>query len=244
MIPDVFMIAYDEPYAARHFARLRAAAPTARLIEGVTGIREAYRACAVAAATPYFFAVDADNFVVEGFDFALPFEPKPFEIVIWFARNPVNGLTYGHGGIKLYPTDLVRRSNRGQGVDVATSWAPRTQFLSVVASEHRFNAGPAETWRAAFREGVSLSRNLAVAKTKAVLQHRLDTWCMVGEAAPFGRWSIAGARDGRSFATEFARDPQRLKLIKDFTWLREEFARRYGLSPDTSPDGGPAPTTA
>ena len=151
--------------------------------------------------------------------------------MIWFARNPVNGLTYGHGGIKLYPTDLVRRSNR-PGVDVATSWAPRTQFLSVVASEHRFNAGPAETWRAAFREGVSLSRNLAVAKTKAVLQHRLDTWCMVGGSGAIcplvHRRRVTAARDGirpRPAATE---------TDQGFYLAAEEFARRYGLSPDTS----------
>ena len=239
---DVFMVAYDEPDAAAHFARLQAMRPAARLIEGVAGIRAAYRACADAARTPFFFAVDADNYMLDGFDFDLAFQPKPYEVCIWHARNPVNGLVYAHGGLKLYPTEVLRRSSRGQSLDIVTSWAPATRYLTEVASEHRYNSGPFTTWRTALREAAKLARDLQAGNGGKTLQHRLDTWCTVGADAPFGRWSIAGASDGRALAAQFATNREALKRINDYDWLRQDFSRRYGeAAADMGPQSDPVP---
>jgi hypothetical protein len=237
---DVFMIAYDEPDAAANFARLQTVRPAARLIAGVTGIRAAYRACADVAQTPFFFAVDGDNFMLDGFDFGLTFQPKPYETCIWHARNPVNGLVYAHGGIKLYSTEVLRRSSRGQSIDIVTSWAPVTRYLTQVASEHRYNSGPFTTWRTAFREAAKLVRDLEIGNGGPTLRHRLDTWCGAGADAPFGRWSIAGARDGRAFAAPLAKNQEALKRINAYDWLREDFVRRYGeAAADLGPGSGP-----
>src|SRR5262249_5054336 len=103
---DVFMIAYRERNAAENWARLQSLVPAARLVQGVQGIFAAYSACASAARTPWFFAVDADNWVLDGFDFSVPFEPEPDEVATWAASNSFNNLHYGHGGIKLLPRRL------------------------------------------------------------------------------------------------------------------------------------------
>lgn len=156
--PDVFMIANDEPNAEANWARLRRLQPDARLVHGKTGIYAAFRACAIQARSPLLLAVDADNHVLDGFDFATPIRPAPNELLVWWARNPINGLTYGHGGIKLFATDLFRRFNSTTFIDVSTSIATRTRTINQVASEHRFNTSPYKTWSSAFRECAKLAQ--------------------------------------------------------------------------------------
>ena len=160
MSPDIFMLAYREPNAAENWARLQAAVPQdrapPRLVENIPGLFAAHAACARMSTTPWFFLVDADNWILDGFDFALPFRPATDEVAIWGATNAFNPLYYGHGGIKLLHTALfengeVQPSAEG-GLDLSRSLAPQNRFIDLKASEHRFNTSPYGTWAAVFRE--------------------------------------------------------------------------------------------
>jgi hypothetical protein len=234
------MLVFGEPNAAENWARLQAMAPRARRIEGVPGLLESYKLCAAAAAGPWFFVVDADNWMLDGFDFAVPFQPDDDEIATWAAVNPVNGLYYGHGGIKLFPAALFAvPPRRDLGLDFCLTLASRNRWIDVRASEHRFNTGPNAAWSAAFRECVKLAVGTTRGgfKARARARHRLEVWCSLGESAPFGPWCLRGAREGRAYGLQFCRDPERLLRINDYAWMQQQFraqhVRKIAIPPRT-----------
>jgi hypothetical protein len=228
---DIFMIAFGEANAAENWQRLKAVAPEARLIDGVSGTFACYAACAKAARTPYFFTVDADNWILDGFRFEAAFEPDPGEIASWAATNPINGVSYGHGSIKLFPTALFPGAEqRDLGLDFVLTLGARNRFVTVPASEHRFNTDPHSTWATAFRESVKLviASTTGGRRQRAAPRRWLETWCNQGEAAPFGRWCIQGAREGRSFGIKYRGDSKVLQQINDYAWMRRLFVHLHG----------------
>jgi len=225
---DIFMIAYGEPNAAENWARLRAIAPEAKLIENVKGIIACYAACATASSTSHFFAVDADNWICDGFRFEVQFEPAEDEIALWVAENPVNGLRYAHGGIKLIPALLMKTAQLNGHVDFSTS-VTRNRYTEVCASEHRFNGDAYSTWAGAFRECAKLAIGTTIgnAQSRALADRRLTAWCTRGGDAKFGAWCLRGAREGRRYGLEHSRDLAGLQQINDFDWLRARFRAKH-----------------
>jgi hypothetical protein len=235
MLPDIFMLAHREPNAAENWARLQAIAPTdrpaPRLVENIPGLFAAHAACARLSTTPWFFLVDADSWILDGFDFALPFQPAADEIAVWGATNAFNHLYYGHGGIKLLPVALFEQEpEEPEGsLDFFVTLAPRNRFVDVKASEHRFNTSPYGTWAAVFRECVKLaaaaSRNGP--RRRAAARTRLEHWLKPRPDAPFAQWCRLGAEDGVRYGREFCRDESELLRINDFAWLRATFRARH-----------------
>jgi hypothetical protein len=210
---DVFMIKFDEEGADAHWARLRAIAPHAILIEGVSGIRAAHAECARRASTSHFFVVDADNWLLDRFSFKLTFQPRDDEVAVWRAKNPINGLVYGHGGIKLLATEAFCgvKHVKEPSVDVATSLTHRYRKIPVLASEHRFNTTPLLTWRSAFRECAKLA---TYSGREAAL--RLAAWCSIVNAARHSTWCLQGACDGRDYGRKNIGSPE--KLVYRAVW--------------------------
>lgn len=224
---DIFMLAFGEPNLEENWARLQTVAARAQRIQGIPGILESYRLCATASTTPWFFVVDADNWMLDGFDFSVPFEPREDEVATWAATNPINGLYYGHGGIKLFPVSLFDRPPRHTlGLDYPVDLAPRRRWLDVRASEHRFNTDPYATWSAAFRECVKL----AAASTRngdTIARRRIEVWCRNGAEATFGIWCLRGARQGTTYGLKHRDDLEKLLLINDYAWMRQQFRAQH-----------------
>jgi hypothetical protein len=222
---DVFMIKFDEEGADAHWARLRAIAPHAILIEGVSGIRAAHAECARRASTSHFFVVDADNWLLDRFSFKLTFQPRDDEVAVWRAKNPINGLVYGHGGIKLLATEAFCgvKHVKEPSVDVATSLTHRYRKIPVLASEHRFNTTPLLTWRSAFRECAKLA---TYSGREAAL--RLAAWCSIVNAARHSTWCLQGACDGRDYGRKNIGSPEKMNLVNDYRWLQSWFIEQYG----------------
>ena len=233
MTPDIFFVSADEPDADRNWSRIQRVAPRARRIREQPSIRAAYLACAEASRTPHFFMVDGDNWLLDGFTFALDAVPRLVEVAVWRARNPVNGLVYGNGGIKLLPAAAVREALSGGGIDVGTSIGSGHRKVDVVASEHRFNTSAFAAWRTAFRECVKLSADLIRDGDRTIAAARLDIWCADGSVDPapaYAEQCVAGARDGRAFGQRFAGQAEALARINDYAWLRRMWeARREGV---------------
>jgi len=233
---DIFMLAHGEPNAAENWDRLKAMVPkhlpAPRLVENIPGLFAAHLACARLATTPWFFLVDADNWILDGFDFAVPFQPAPDEFAIWGATNAFNHLYYGHGGIKLLSValfeDPTTQREAENGLDFFLSFAPRNRFVDVKASEHRFATSPYGTWACVFRECVKLgvAATGGSLKGRAVARYRLKHWINANPDAPFAAWCRLGAEDGVRYAREFRRNETELRRINDFHWLRAAFARR------------------
>ena len=193
-------------------------------IRGVDGRTAAYQAAAHASETPWFFAVFAKLEVVGNsfpwYDWRPDYwqEPKHY---IFNARNPVNGLEYGHQGMIAYNKRMVLENNN-PGIDFTLSQPHESvPLLSGVA---RFNQDPWMTWRTAFREVVKL---MHFNETQPTLEtaDRLNTWLTqaIGE---YAEWCLRGARDAAEYYREVDGEYDQLMLSFDWPWLRTRFNQR------------------
>jgi hypothetical protein len=192
-------------------------------IRGVNGRTAAYQAAACASTTPWFFAVFAKLEVAGGsfpwYDWQPDYwqEPKHY---IFNARNPVNGLEYGHQGMIAYNKKLVL-ANNAPGIDFTLSQPHESvPLLSGVA---RFNQDPWVTWRTAFREVIKLKHFMSTQPTIET-DYRLNTWLTVA-SGDFAEWCLRGAADAVDYYTEVNGDYDKLMLSFDWPWLRERFNR-------------------
>jgi hypothetical protein len=194
-------------------------------IRGINGRVAAYQAAARASSTPWFFAVFA-KLEVEGNTFPwsewqpdLWQQPKHY---IFNARNPVNGLEYGHQGMIAYNKKMVLENNT-PGIDFTLSQPHESvPLLSGVA---RFNQDPWTTWRTAFREVAKLKYFMATEPTLET-EYRLDTWLTVANG-DFAEWCLLGAADAVVYYNEVDGNLDKLMLSFEWAWLRERFNALY-----------------
>ncbi|MEN6543453.1 hypothetical protein [Parvibaculum sp.] len=216
--PDIIFVSFDEPNADEHFERLKSFAPSAKRLHGVRGIYAAYQAVADLAATPYFYMVDADSWILDGFSFAIPEGASIADIQMWSARNAVNGLRWFNGGLKLLSRSAVR-SMKPDVVDFFSSMEGSRVLTTDIATETRFNATPFLAWRAAFRECTKLTGR--VVRFSDAAEH-LKVWQTQGADKLNGAWCMLGARMGANYGLK---NPTRQGLVRvnDMEWLKSVF---------------------
>ncbi len=221
---DIFFLSYDEPNADRNWEALKLRFPLAKRVHGVKGLLEAHRTCSELSSTPMYYLVDGDNVILPDFDFnQIPQDLDPEAVHVWRCLNPVNGLKYGYGAVKLFPKTWS--ANPTQGGDVTTSVARKYKIINSVASITEFNSSPLQAWRSAFRECAKLSsQNIRAQKTNESIA-RLKTWTEVQLDVPFADWALLGAQHGKSFGELYKDDPEHFARINDFDWLNKSFAR-------------------
>ena len=211
---DVVYLSYDEPNAEENYEDLLTKIPWAKHIHGVKGSDSAHKACANVAETERFITVDGDNIVNEEFLHQTIEYDEDADlsntVFSWSARNTINGLIYGNGGIKCWPRDLVLNMQTHENADPSDTqsqvdfcWKLDYQQQNTVMSTVYNNASSHQAWRAGFREGVKMSLDSGVKQTKEELLkshwknlHRLYIWTMIGADAERGDWAILGARAG------------------------------------------------
>jgi hypothetical protein len=182
---------------------------------------------------------DTDIFVVFDADFQLDTELlndefKPWEldsVHVWYARNPVNGLEYGHGGPKAFNRNAFTKLD-DRTVDVTTNASSsRLTVHRQCVGVHAFNWSPMSTWRTAFREAAKLSMGINTivdADQYKEAFFRLDTWCKVAKPdVDYGDLCTDGATCGRKWVERVNNRADVLK-INDFAWLEDEFQKRHG----------------
>lgn len=218
---DMFFISYDERYADRHYGLLKKRFPGIKRVHGIKGIAGAHRRCAELSETSMFWTIDADSVVDESFDFS--YRPMHYDkryLHVWHTRNPVNGLQYGWGAIKLWPRELVM-SHDGNYLDYTTSLG-RLKVMDEVVATSAFNYDPFRSWRSGFREAVKLARNVGMGDTTDSLA-RLHAWCTVAKRVPHANDARAGANDGLWY---YVNGKEMLSRINDFDWLRDVYLDR------------------
>jgi hypothetical protein len=245
---DVFFLSYNEQYADKNFQKLVERVPHARRVHGVKGFYQAHRACAEQSLTHNFYVVDADAEIVDDFDFS--FKPSKFNkwydtnesdcLCVWSSINPINGLIYGYGGVKLLPKlPLLKTTNNT--VDFTTGFGLNIKVFEQISNITAFNQDEFSTWRSAFRECTKLAINLTNEELKHKVKYdysvldkiykdtndRLDVWCSVGEDKPYGKYALAGGQCGKEFGLKHANDKETLKLINDYDWIKNEFDEFY-----------------
>jgi hypothetical protein len=223
---DIIYISNGEPDAEKWYNHLCKVVPNSTICKRVTNVNgraAAYRAAAELSETDWFFAVFAKLEVVDTFDWTWQpdylQEPKHY---IFHAKNPVNGLEYGHMGIIAYNRQLVLDTHT-PGLDFTLS-KPHA-VVPVLSAIAHYNTTPELTWRTAFREAIKLFDD--VQKTGSIeSQHRLTAW--LSEAnGEHAMWSLLGARDAVDYWNTCEGKYEFLMLTFDWKWLSDYYAKIY-----------------
>lgn len=222
---DIVFISYNEPNADANWDDLKSRFPLARRVHGVKGIHKAHQIAAKTSLSTMFWVVDGDSRVDESFKFENPEGLWEECVYVYRARNPVNDLSYGYGGLKLLPTKMTVNMDMNN-VDMTTSISKNFTAVDQIASTTCFNTDAFSSWKSAFRECVKLSSKVIDGQVSKETELRLDRWCSIGLGKPFGKECIKGAVAGRTYGQENAGNIPALAKINDFEWLKDQFARK------------------
>lgn len=220
---DIVFISYNERNYNINFNKLKTRFPYAIHLHGIKGIHEAHIQAAKLCSTDYFYVVDGDAEVLDdfNFDYTVPFYDA-LKVRVFRAKNPVNNLVYGYGGIKLLPRTAVIHMNKNKP-DMTTSICDFYEPINIISNITRFNTDPFSSWRGAFRECVKLSSNIIDNQISNLTNQRLEVWCTVGD----DKFVLDGANHGREFGIKNKKDLNKLSLINDFEWIKKEYDRFY-----------------
>ena len=223
---DIVFISYQEPNANENFENLKTRFPDRVIhrVHGVKGIHQAHIEAAKACDTPMFYIVDGDAVVVDDFNFDWQVPAWQYNHVhVWRSKNPVNGLVYGYGGIKLFPRHETINMDTSKP-DMTTSISDKFVAMPKVSNITAFNTDPFNAWKSAFRECAKLSSKVIDRQKSKETNERLRTWCMhVLPDTPFGEDALQGAKAGTAYGTRNKGNTVALKNINDFDWLKEKY---------------------
>ena len=219
MTIPVYFLYTNEANMNDNWERLSSIVPHAVAVASTGNIFQSHKHIAELCAADRFYVVDADSWITDGFDFDRNIDLTPRSVAVFRSRNPINGLVYGHGGIKLFSKDCFS-VDRIDKPDMTTTLADAYIKVNTIASEHRFNYSPYSTWRTAFREAVKLSTGINKNNNDQESQDRLAMWCAAGLEADYGYFSVQGAQQGVEYTKTSDFDAAR---VNDFKWIREKF---------------------
>lgn len=209
---DVVYLSYDEPMKEKFWLEIQAQLPWAVRVDGVKGSDAAHKAAAEASSTDRFILIDGDN--MPEFDFfnqTLFLTDKTEHAVFrWRARNNVNGLMYGNGGLSCWTKQYVKNMKTHEATDGRAETVVEFCFDPLYLPLHNSysitypNGSPLHAWRAGFREGVKMcldrGRKVNVSEFKAMAAWKnieyLNIWHSIGADVEHGSWTTYGARMG------------------------------------------------
>jgi hypothetical protein len=217
---DIFFISFGEPNADDHWHLLKSKFSRAKRINGIKGINNAHAACANQSITKMFWTVDADTVVDDDFNFdhtVMPWDEKYLHV--WYSRNPINGLEYGYGSIKLWPCAVAKKKPKNW-LDFTTT-VGKVKIIEQTVSTTMFNTDPFNAWKSGFREAVKLSASIHNQNIEAV--SRLRGWFKTNDSVSYSKETVNGVINGVDFFLKNQDNIDQLKLINDFEWLRNKF---------------------
>jgi hypothetical protein len=210
---DCIYLSYDEPQQEEFWVKIKNMVPWARRVSNIRGSDAAHKAAAMASITERFILVDGDNLPDPSFfNQTLHFPTPEYEKAVfrWRARNNINGLMYGNGGLSSWTKEFVLNMQTHEASDGSADtqvefcfdplyWAMYDCYSTTYPNGSAYHA-----WRAGFREGVKMCLNRGAKPSVSEFQDRvhqrnldhLTIWHNVGADAEHGYWAIAGARQG------------------------------------------------
>jgi hypothetical protein len=209
---DCIFLTYDEPKKEEFWIKIRNMIPWAKRVDGIKGSDAAHKAAAKASDTERFIVIDGDNIPdADFFNQQLKIDNINKHYVFrWKARNYINGLMYGNGGISCWTREFafnMRTHENSDGRDetlVEFCFDPNYKAMHDCYSTTYPNATPFQAWRAGFREGVKMCLDRGQKPTLEEFESRIHKrnydhlciWQSVGTDVENGKWAIYGARLG------------------------------------------------
>jgi len=209
---DVIFLTYDEPKKEEFWIQIQNMVPWAKRVDGVKGSDHAHKAAALKSETDRFVLIDGDNMPdPEFFNLQLVLDDSNKDCVFrWKARNIINGLMYGNGGMSCWTVDFAlnmkthENSNGADDTAVEFCFDPKYIPMHNCYSKTYPNGSPFQAWRAGFREGVKMCLNRGTRPTLKEFEEKVHArnydhlciWQSVGADVENGEWAIYGARLG------------------------------------------------
>ena len=210
---DVVYLSYDEPQKEEFWVKIKNMVPWAVRVDGVEGSDAAHKAAADASETERFVLIDGDNLPdPEFFNLQLEMKNPDYEKATfrWRARNHINGLMYGNGGLSCWTKEFIHNMQTHEASDGSADtcvefcfdpfyWPMHDCYSTTYPNGSAFHA-----WRAGFREGVKMTldrgRKPSDLEFKESVHKRnmdhLTIWHNVGMDVEYGIYAILGARMG------------------------------------------------
>jgi hypothetical protein len=209
---DCIYLTYDEPKKEEFWVHIQNIVPWAKRVDGVKGSDAAHKAAADASDTERFILIDGDNLPDPAFfNQQMVMDDNNRDCVFrWRARNIINGLMYGNGGLSCWTKEYINsmathEASRGDAETcVEFCFHPKYWAMHDTFSTTYPNATPFQAWRAGFREGVKMcldrgARPSLADFTSRVVSRNYDNltiWHNIGADTENGFWAMAGARQG------------------------------------------------
>ena len=209
---DCIYLSYDEPKKEEFWIKIQNMVPWAKRVDGVKGSDTAHKAAAAASDTERFVLIDGDNLPdPEFFNLQLTLDDTNRDVVFrWKARNHINGLMYGNGGMSCWTKDFVNNMRTHEASDGADDTAVEFCFdsrywaMNDCYSTTYPNQSPYQAWRAGFREGVKMCLDRGAKPSLQEFERRvhernydhLNIWHNVGMDVENGDWAMYGAKLG------------------------------------------------
>jgi hypothetical protein len=209
---DVVFLTFDEPKKEEFWVTIKNIVPWAKRVDGVLGSDAAHKAAANASDTERFILIDGDNIPDSAFfNQQLALDENNHDCVFrWKARNIINGLQYGNGGLSCWTKEYIssmetHEASRGDAETcVEFCFHPKYWAMHDTFSTTYPNSTPFQAWRAGFREGVKMCLDRGAKPTLAEFNSRvvsrnydnLCIWQTVGQDVENGNCAIYGARLG------------------------------------------------
>jgi len=244
---DCIYLSYDEPQKEEFWIKIRNLIPWAQRVDGVKGSDAAHKAAADVSQTERFILIDGDNIPdADFFNLTLEYPNEEYERAVfrWRARNHVNGLMYGNGGISSWTREFAWNMRTHEATDGRTEtevefcfdplyWAMHDCYSTTYPNGSAFHA-----WRAGFREGVKMCLNRGEKPTPAEFKQRvhhrnldhLTIWHNVGIDVEHGAWSLAGARMGTAMTMLSKWDHRQ---VQDFSALADIWSTVSNQTPES-----------
>lgn len=209
---DCVFLTYDEPKKEEFWIKVKNIVPWAIRVDGVKGSDAAHKAAARASQTERFVLIDGDNIPdAEFFKQTLVLNGDNHDHVFrWRARNIINGLVYGNGGLSCWTKQFVNNMRTHEATDgraktqIEFCFDPKYTALHNCYSTTYPNGSAFQAWRAGFREGVKMCTDQGARVSLTEFENRvwhgnlrnLYAWHNVGADVAHGADAIAGARLG------------------------------------------------
>lgn len=222
---SIVFLSYDEPNAEVNWVALKNRFPQAVRVHGVEGILNAHKKAAEVSSSANFFVVDGDSEILDTFNFDLAFSEydKLHYVHIWKCLNPVNGLEYGYGGVKLFHKKMFENFDEAI-VDMSTLLGDGVKLMDEVATVTHFNSDEFHAFRGAYREATKLSSGIIKNQDDDESAQRLDVWCTKAEG-DFSDYVLYGANLGREHGIANASDINKLQVVNKFSELYQLYRK-------------------
>ena len=213
---DCIYLSYDEPQKEEFWVKIQDMVPWAKRVDGVHGSDAAHKAAADASDTERFILIDGDNMPdPEFFNLTLDITASNRNAQFrWRARNHVNGLYYGNGGMSSWTRTFVHNMRTHENTDgsentnIEFCFDPLYWPMHDCYSTTYVNYTPKQAWRAGFREGVKMcTRSGVVPPSRTEFMNwvwpscmrNLSIWQTMGRDVENGIWAMLGARLGTHY---------------------------------------------